>query len=183
MKKIIVFNMVSVDGFFAGADGNINWHNVDKEFNEFAIKQLGEVGTLIFGKTTYDLMAGYWPKEGPVKDDPIVAGLMNSLPKIVFSRSMDKADWNNTELKKEIEIEEIRKLKETAEKDLFIFGSGTIVQEFAKLGLIDEYRLMIAPVVLGEGKSLFKQMMKLKLLQSREFKNGNVLLSYQPINN
>lgn len=181
MKKVIVFNMLSVDGFFAGVDGNINWHNVDAEFNEFAIKQLGEVGILLFGKTTYDVMASYWPKEQAVNDDPIVAGLMNSLPKIVFSRSMDKAEWNNTEIKDKIEIEEIRKLKQALEKDIFIFGSGTIVQEFAKLGLVDEYRLMVNPVVLGQGKPLFKQPSKLKLLESKQFNNGNVLLYYQAI--
>jgi len=171
--------MVSVDGFFAGNDGNINWHNVDKEFNEFAIKQLDEVGILLFGKTTYDVMESYWPKEKTIKNDPVVAGLMNSLPKIVFSRLMDKADWNNTELKHEIKKSDIEKLKQKAEKDLFIFGSGTIVQEFAKLGLVDEYRLMVNPVVLGAGKPLFKEAMKLKLLKSKQFNNGNVLLNYQ----
>jgi dihydrofolate reductase len=182
MKKIIVFNMITVDGFFAGTDGNINWHNVDAEFNEFAIKQLNEVGALIFGRVTYDLMAGYWPSEKPVKDDPIVAGLMNNTHKIVFSRSLDKADWNNTTLMKEINAEQIQKLKQEPGKDLFIFGSGQTVQEFAQLGLIDEYRLMVNPVALGAGKPLFKQHLKLKLLKSQEFKNGNVLLSYQSIN-
>ena len=183
MKKIIVFNMVSVDGFFAGTDGNISWHNVDAEFNEFAIKQLGEAGVLLFGKTTYDLMAGYWPKEGVVKDDPIVAGLMNSLPKIVFSKSMDKAEWNNVKILNDIKKLDIEKLKEISEKDIFIFGSGQIVQEFAKLGLIDEYRLMVNPVVLGQGKPLFKEPAEFKLLESKQFKNGNVLIYYQPINN
>jgi dihydrofolate reductase len=183
MKKIIVFNMVSLDGFFAGVDGNINWHNVDKEFNEFAIKQTAEFGTLIFGRKTYDLMAGYWPSEETIKNDPIVAGLMNNTPKIIFSRNLQKAEWSNTELVKEIKADEIKKLKTSAQKDLAIFGSGQIVREFTRLGLIDEYRLMVNPVILGSGKPLFTDPLKLKLLKSREFKNGNILLTYEPINN
>ena len=173
--------MITVDGFFAGVDGNINWHNVDREFNDFAEKQTPEFGTLIFGRITYDLMAGYWPKEGPVKDDPIVAGIMNSANKIVFSRTMEKADWNNTRLIKEINSANIQKLKQESTKPMAIFGSGQIVQEFAKLGLIDEFRLMINPVILGKGKALFADYAKLKLTGNREFKNGNVLLTYEPV--
>lgn len=172
--------MISVDGFFCGPNGEIDWHNVDGEFNEFAIKQLtDEVGLLLFGRTTYELMAGYWSSQGAVKDDPIVARLMNNAEKIVFSKSMNKAEWNNTRLVKDIGTEYIRKLKSETGKDIFIFGSGTIVQEFASLGLIDDYRLMVNPVALGIGKPLFKEKTKLKLLTSREFKNGNVLLFYQ----
>jgi dihydrofolate reductase len=181
MRKIIVFNMVSVDGYFAGVDGNINWHNVDREFNEFAIKHTREFGALIFGRVTYDLMAGYWPSEGALKGDPVVAGIMNGADKIVFSKTLNKAEWNNTRVMGNIEKSEIEKLKQQTGKPMAIFGSGQIVQEFAKLGLIDEYRLMLNPVVLGAGKPLFKQPLKLKLLKSREFKNGNVLLYYRPI--
>jgi dihydrofolate reductase len=173
--------MISVDGFFAGPNGEIDWHNVDAEFNEFAIKQLGEVGLLLFGRTTYELMAGYWPNEQVIKNDPVVAGLMNNVSKIVFSASMGKAEWNETEILNTIEKLNIERLKEKAGKDIFIFGSGTIVQEFTKLGLIDEYRLMVNPVALGLGKPLFKDKQKFKLLKSREFKNGNVLLCYEPI--
>ena len=137
-----------------------------------------EVGLLLFGRTTYELMVRYWPSEQAAKNDPVVAGLMNSAPKMVFSSSMDKAEWNNTRLIKEIKKSEIEKLKQGTGRDIFIFGSGQIVQEFAKMGLIDEYRLMVNPVALGQGKPLFKGPAKLKLLKSREFKNGNVLLCY-----
>ena len=175
--------MVSVDGFFAGEDGNINWHNVDQEFNDFAEIQTAEFGTLIFGRVTYDLMAGYWPTTEVIKSDPIIARLMNGLPKVVFSKKLAKAEWNNTKLMGNINTDEIRKLKQSSEKPMAIFGSGQIVQEFAKLGLIDEYRLMINPVILGRGKPLFKEPMKLKLVNSRIFKSGNVLLTYEPKNN
>ncbi|HVZ67058.1 MAG TPA: dihydrofolate reductase family protein [Patescibacteria group bacterium] len=182
MRKIIVFNMVTVDGYFAGSDGNIDWHMVDSEFNDFAIKQTAEFGTLIFGKTTYDLMKSYWPTEAALKDDPTVAKLMNETPKIVFSKSLKSATWENTVLMDEIDTNAIRKLKEEKDKDIAIFGSGEIVQQFANLDLIDEYRLMVNPVILGEGKLLFKGVKKtnLNLVNSRTFGNGNILLYYQP---
>lgn len=183
MAKIVVFNMLSLDGFFAGVGGDISWHNVDGEFNEFAIKQTREFGALLFGRVTYDLMYGYWPSEDALKNDPIVAGIMNNADKIVFSKSLKKAEWKNTKVIKEIEKLEIETLKQQAEKDLAIFGSGTIVQKFTELGLVDEYRLMINPVVLGSGKPLFRKHQKLQLMSSREFKNGNVLLNYAKTNN
>jgi dihydrofolate reductase len=181
MSKIIVFNMVSVDGYFAGMDGDISWHNVDEEFNDFAIKQTPEFGTLLFGRVTYELMSSYWPSEAALKTDPVIAGIMNSADKIVFSRTLNQADWNNTKLLTNIMPDEINKLRESARKDMAIFGSGQIVREFAKLGLINEYRLMINPVILGGGKPLFSEHRKLKLLKSWEFKNGNVLLCYEAL--
>ena len=184
MKKIVVFNMVSVDGFFAGPNGEIDWHNVDEagEFNEFAISQLKEeVGVILFGRATYELMAGYWPKDGAIKDDPVVAANMNSLPKIVFSRTLEKAGWNNTTLAKTVDPAEINRMKQEIGKDIFIFGSGQLVQEFARLGLVDEYRLMVNPVALGSGKVLFKDKTQLLFLGLKEFKNGNVLLRYKPV--
>ena len=172
--------MVTVDGFFAGEGGDISWHNVDAEFNEFAINQLEkEVGTIMFGRVTYKMMSSYWPSDQVVKDDPVVAGLMNNASKVVFSKSLQKAEWNNTVLMNAVDKNQLVKLKQEASKDLFIFGSGKLVQEFAGLGLIDEYRLMLNPVILGKGKPLFNNPLKLKLLKSREFKNGNVLLCYQ----
>jgi dihydrofolate reductase len=179
MKKIIVFNMVSVDGFFAGPNGEIDWHMVDEEFNEFAIKQLAEFGTLMFGRITYGVMYPYWPSEEALRDDPIVAGLMNNANKIVFSRTIQKADWNNTKVIKEVNKEEIEKLKQASDKDIAIFGSGQICKKLTKLGLVDEYRLLVNPVTLGKGKPLFTDRGSFKLLKTREFNNGNVLLCYK----
>jgi len=172
--------MVSVDGFFAGVDGDISWHNTDAEFGEFANKQTAQFGTMIFGRVTYDVMAGYWPTEAVVKNDPIVAAAMNNANKIVYSKTMSQAGWQNTLLRKEINVDEIKKLKTESQKNISVFGSGQIVRQFAKLGLVDEYRLMINPIVLGSGKPLFDGCLKLKLLSNREFKNGNVLLCYEP---
>src|SRR5258708_25381331 len=100
MKKLLVSEMVSVDGFFAGPNGEIDWHNVDEEFNTFAIEQLDSVDTLVFGRVTYELMASYWPTAEALKDDSVVAAKMNALPKIVFSKTLEKVEWNNSLLAK-----------------------------------------------------------------------------------
>jgi dihydrofolate reductase len=181
MKQIIVQEMVSVDGFFAGPEGEIDWHVVDGEFNDYAAGVLSSVDTLIFGRVTYDLMAGYWPTPDALKNDHAIAEKMNSLPKIVFSAGKEPAGWNNTKIFYEINPEEISKLKQGPGKDMIIYGSGTIVEAFTRFGLIDEYRFIVNPVVLGRGKSLFpnlEERQKLKFIRSKEFSSGNVLLSY-----
>ena len=153
------------------------------EFNEFAIEQLNSAGGLIFGRVTYQHMAAWWPTPAAVANDPIVAGKMNSLPKYVFSRTLKAVDWNNTTLFKERAAEEIAGLKQQLTKDLYIFGSANLAGTFSAQGLIDEYRLMMNPVVLGRGQPLFTGGMgklELKLLHARPFKSGNVLLSYGP---
>ncbi len=126
MRKVFLFNMVTLDGFFEGPHQDISWHNVDEEFNEFAIAQLKEVSTLLFGRVTYEVMANYWPTEIAKENDPAVAELMNSLPKIVFSKTLDKAEWDNTRLVKENIPEEVSKLKQESGKDIAIFGSSNL---------------------------------------------------------
>jgi dihydrofolate reductase len=156
---------------------------VDAEFNEYAIDMLNSADALLFGRVTYDLMAGFWPTPDAIKNDPIVAGKMNSLSKIVFSKTLKKADWNNTRLVKENIEEEIKKMKNQPGKDMALLGSGTIMSEFAQRGLIDEYRIMVNPIILGQGAPLFKgikERINLKLVRTRTFRNGNVLLYYQP---
>jgi dihydrofolate reductase len=184
MSKVIVFNMITLDGFFEGPNREIDWHNVDEEFNDFAINQLNTVGTLIFGRVTYQLMAGYWPMPTSVRDDPIVAGLMNNIPKIVFSRTLETADWNNTRLVKGDMVQEVARLRQQPGKDIYIFGSGSLVSALGQHGLIDEYRVIVNPVILGKGNSMFKGLqdrLKLKLVRTRTFNSGNVLLVYEPL--
>jgi dihydrofolate reductase len=183
MQKLFAFNMVSLDGFFEGPNQDISWHNVDDEFNQFAIEQTSTVDTILFGRRTYDGMASYWPTDAAIKDDPIVAGLMNSLPKIVFSRTLQKADWNNTRLIKDNIAEEILKLKGQPGKEIAVFGSADLLSTLIQLDLIDEHRIIVNPVVLGSGTPLFKNMkhrLNLKLMRSRTFDSGNLLLYYQP---
>ena len=183
MRKVILFNLVTLDGFFAGPNGEIDWHNVDEEFNEFANDQLNSTDGLIFGRVTYQLMASYWPTEAAITDDQIIANKMNTLPKIVFSKTLEKAEWNNTKLIKGNIAEEISKLKRQPGKDLFVFGSADLASTLTNLGLIDEYRIIVSPVVLGNGKPLFKGIkdkLHLKLVNTKTFRSGNVLLYYQP---
>jgi len=187
VRKIFLFMMVSLDGYYEGSDGDISWHNADNsEFNDFAVQQTSAADTLLFGRKTYELMVSYWPTEIAKKDDPIVAGLMNSLPKIVVSKTLDKVDWENTRLIKENVAEEIAKLKRQPGKDIAILGSSDLTVFLTKQGLVDEYRIMVNPVALGAGKSLFtglQDKVSLKLIRTRAFDSGNVLLTYQPENN
>jgi dihydrofolate reductase len=183
MSKLYVFNMITLDGYFEGPNRDISWHNVDEEFNEFAIAQLNATECLLFGRVTYELMASYWPTPAASTDDPVVAARMNSLPKIVCSRTLAKAEWNNTRLVKDHIGEEISKLKEKPGKDLAVFGSGDLSLTLLRLGLIDEYRIIVNPVLLGKGRSLFEGVpgkVKLKLLSMKAFRSGNVLLTYHP---
>jgi dihydrofolate reductase len=183
MRKVIFFMLTSLDGFFEGSDRDINWHNVDEEFNKFAVEQLNSVDTLLFGRVTYEGMAGYWPTPTAVANDPVVAGKMNSLPKIVFSKTLSSADWENTRLIKGNFVEEISNLKQQPGKDLIIFGSSDLAVTFLEHGLIDEYRIMVNPVILGKGKTLFqgiRNKLELKFLKTKIFNSGNVLLYYAP---
>jgi dihydrofolate reductase len=183
MRKVFLFNMTTLDGYFEGPNQDISWHNVDEEFNEFAIEQLNEIGTLLFGRVTYEGMASYWPTEVAIRNDPGVAGLMNSLPKIVFSKTLDKAEWSNTRLVNDNVAEEVSTLKQQPGKDIAIFGSSDLAVTLARQGLIDEYRIIVNPVFLGGGTPLLKGIkdkLNLKLLKARTFKSGNVLLYYVP---
>ena len=184
MRKVIMFNLITVDGYFEGVNKwDITWHQVDQEFNDFSIDQLNRAGGLIFGRVTYQGMASYWPSPAAIQNDPIVAGLMNSIQKYVFSRTLDKPEWNNTQLIKGDAVEELKSLKEQAGEDLYIFGSANLASTFTKNSLIDEYRLMVNPIVLGRGGPVFdgnNGMLKFKLVDLKAFHNGNVLLYYQP---
>jgi dihydrofolate reductase len=185
MPKLFSFNMVTLDGFFEGPEPwSIDWHNAgDEEFNDFALQQLKSVGTLLFGRATYQGMASYWPSPAALESDPIIAEAMNSVPKIVFSRTLETADWNNTRLVRDNAGEEIARLKQGSDKDLALFGSANLMSALVKLNLVDEHRVMINPVVLGRGTPLFQgvdEPVKLKLVNTRTFRSGNVLLTYQP---
>ncbi len=190
MRKISVFINVTVDGFFAGPNNEIDWFKVirkDDEYDAYTHEQSSRSGnTLIFGHTTYEMMKSYWPTPDAIKNDPDMAKVMNNSPKIVFSKTLRNVEegrnWKNIKLFHEIKAEEIIKWKEHESEDFTILGSGSIVQQFANLGLIDEYHLVVVPIILGAGKSLFKDVkkMNLKLLGARAFKNGIALLKYRP---
>ena len=183
MRKIILCNMMTLDGYFEGLDQNIDWHQVDEEFNSFSEDQINNVDAILFGRKTYDLMESYWTTAEALTNDPIIANLMNAKAKIVFSRTMTKAGWNNTWLIKDNILSEIEELKRKPGKDLIIFGSANLASTFMQLDLIDEYRIVINPVILGQGNPLFKtstEPLNLKLIKTKTFNSGNVLLYYEP---
>lgn len=180
MRKLFSFNMVTLDGFFEGPDHNIDWHNVDEEFNEFAVEQTSSVGTLLFGRVTYLLMESYWPTPAAIADDSEVAALMNSLPKVVFSTTLPSVDWENSRLIRDHARDEILKLKAQPGKDMAIFGSANLISTV--MDVIDEHRVLVNPVVLGQGTPLFKHTghpLKFDLVNVRRFNSGNILLTYQ----
>lgn len=182
MRKLIVFNLVTLDGYFAGQSGDISWHNVDSEFQEYAEEVSNSGNTLLFGRVTYQLMASYWSSAEALKNDPIVARGMNRSAKIVFSRSLQKVDWENTRLIRDDMLGEVRKLKNGSGKDLTVLGSGSIVAQLAKAELVDEYQVLLNPIVIGNGKTMFEGIqdkITLKLVKTRTFGNGNVLLHYE----
>lgn len=182
MRTVYLFNMVTLNGFFEGPGRDISWHTVDSEFNAFAIEQLGNTGLLLFGRVTYDLMAGYWPTDQARKDDPVVARLMNEIPKIVFSKTMDRAAWSNTRLVKDSPAREVASLKRETGKDIGIFGSSDVAVSLADAGLIDEFRIIVNPLLLGAGKPLLQGLssrVDLTLTNTRQFASGNILLSYR----
>ena len=184
MRKLVVFNQVSLDGFIADAHGDMRWaHKNDPEWRAFTEGTASGGGELLFGRITYDLMAGYWPTPMALEANRAVAEHMNALPKVVFSRTMKKPAWSNTRLVKGDIAAAVQKLKEEPGPDMVILGSGSIVSQLAAAGLIDEFQLAVNPIVLGKGKSMFAGVpdrLALTLAATRAFGNGNVLLRYHP---
>ncbi len=185
MRKLVLFAHISLDGFAGDKNGGLDFLSYDGELQQFAEELVKTVGAPVYGKNTYHLMEGYWPS---VLNDPNAnthalahAKWVQEIPKIVFSTTLESADWNNTTLIKDNIVEEVNKLKQQPGKDLVIFGSPGLAKSLMNLGLIDEYRLTLHPIVMGEGISLFdsnKQKSKLKLLESKTLGSGVVTLHY-----
>lgn len=179
MRKLIMWNIVTLDGYF---EGNQNWdlpfHNViwGEELKKLSLEQLHAADYLVFGRVTYEGMAAHWPKaEGEI------AGLMNKIPKLVFSTTLKTADWNNTTLIRGNASAEIRKLKEQNGRDLYVFGSASLSETLINDDLFDEYRIGIAPVILGSGRPLFRKGIaskNLTLVSSQQLSTGGVVLKY-----
>jgi dihydrofolate reductase len=176
-----MWNMVTLDGYFEGPTSwDIGWHEYvwGEELEQLSIEQSKSIGLLLFGRVTYEGMARYWSSAtGEIAD------FMNSIPKVVFSRTLGKAEWSNTRLVKTNAEEEVATLKEQPGQDLFIFGSANLSSTLMRRGLIDEYRLGLNPLILGGGNPLFKpspERMKLRLMEARALKSGVVILRYKP---
>jgi dihydrofolate reductase len=185
MAKLKVFNSITLDGYFTDKNNDMSWahQESDPEWNEFVEGNASGEGVMVFGRITYEMMKSFWPTPAALKMFPVVAKRMNEGQKVVFSRTLDNADWENTKLVKGDLAAEIRKMKAADGEDLVIMGSGTIVSQLAQERLIDEYQFVINPIVLGDGRTLFadvKEKMPLRRTSSRTFGNGNVVLCYEP---
>jgi dihydrofolate reductase len=182
MPKLVVFNSISLDGFFTDANGDMSWaHRNDPEFNAFAAENAKGGGRMLFGRKTSELRKSYWPTPAAMKNDPVIAEQMNNLPKVVFSRTLNEASWKNTKLVKGNIAAEVRKLKNEPGPDMVMMGSGTIISQLAPEGLIDEYQIVLNPLVLGKGRTMFEDVtnrLPLNLTKTRPFKSGVVVLYY-----
>ena len=186
MRKLAVFNNISLDGHFCDANNSMAWAKMDNdaEFNAFTSENAKSGGVLLFGRVTYDMMAAFWPTDAARNMMPDVAKGMNESAKVVFSRSMEKADWNNTALVRDDMLGTVRRMKQEDGPGMVILGSGSIAAQLAAANLVDEYQVVVNPVALGAGRSMFEglpQPMNLRCTMSRAFKNGKVFLSYQPL--
>lgn len=188
MRKLIVFCHLSLDGIAAIPDGKLDWIAYDKELQGWADTIVKETDTTVYGHVTYDLMK-YWrtvlTQPDAAQHDLDHARWIENVEKIVFSKSGFVPDWNNTRVISKNIKEEILKLKEKPGQNITIFGSPTLANELIRLGLVDTYHLSVSPVVLGNGKFLFRDVngvIKLKLIEQRTFKSGAIILHYEPIN-
>jgi dihydrofolate reductase len=181
MRKVIMWNLVTLDGYFEGPKTwEIDWHEYvwGEEPERLALEQSKTTGMLLFGRVTYEGMASYWPSQ---KGE--IADFMNAIPKTVFSRTLKRVEWNNTRLVTGKAEEEVAKLKQGTGGNLVIFGSANLCSTLMRHDLIDEYQLGLVPVVLGRGNPMFKaspDRMRFQLIEARPTKSGCVILRYRP---
>jgi dihydrofolate reductase len=183
MRKLVVFNNVTLDGYFTDKNNDMSWaHKSDPEWDAFVAENAKGGGVLMFGRVTYEMMASFWPTPAAMEMMPDVAEGMNNLQKVVFSRTLNEVTWKNTRLVKGGLVEEVRKMKSEPGDDIVILGSGSIVSQLTEARLIDRYQLVFHPIVLGAGRTLFEgvKQIAMKRTASRTFENGNVVLSYEP---
>ncbi len=182
MANLSMYNFLTLNGFYKGDNGDISWHRHGGDEAQFSKDSLQADNILLFGRVTYDLMSSYWPTPLAEGNLPEVIEGMNNTEKIVFSKTMKNAEWKNTRVVNGNLIEEVKKLKKGS-KDITILGSGSIATQLADAGLIDAYLVMIDPVAIGSGTPIFNGLqhtLNLKLIDSRVFNSGVVLLTYKP---
>jgi dihydrofolate reductase len=196
MRRIVMFNRVSADGYFAAPDGNLNWVVPDEEIDKLAAEAApGSDNIILFGRRTYDLFEAFWPHaldDSPTAPDPhsarrrtpeirAMAVWINQATKLVVSRSRKEVTWSNSRLLHELDPREIEAIKRQPGKDIMIFGSGSIVSQLTQHGLIDEYQFVVVPILLGSGRPLLNDVSKssrLNLQEAKQFHSGNVRLRY-----
>jgi dihydrofolate reductase len=198
-RRIVMFNRVTMEGYFAGADGNLDWVVPDEELDRSAAEAIehADTDTILFGRRTYEQFEAFWPQalddapSGPNPHDTArrspemraMAVMLNEATKLVFSRSLKEVRWSNAHLLHELDPREIEAMKTQPGKDMIVFGSGSIVSQLTEHGLIDEYQFVINPILLGSGRPLLSgvsKSVKLNLLEAKGFPSGNMMLRYAP---
>lgn len=194
-RQITMFNRVSADGYFSGADGNLDWVVPDQEVDKEGVAGIPETDTVLFGRRTYEMFEKFWPhvlEDSPTAPDPHMPGrkseelrafatMLNEANKLVFSRTLKAATWKNSRLFHDFDPSAIEAMKSQPGKGMIIFGSGTIVSLLTQHGLIDEYHFVVSPILLGKGRTLLNDMpksAKLKLVETKAYPSGNVRLRY-----
>jgi dihydrofolate reductase len=183
MRKVMVFNSISLDGYFTDNTNDMAWaHKRDPEWQAFTAENAGGDAELLFGRKTYEMMAGFWPTPPALQAMPKVAESMNRMRKTVFSRTLSRADWQNTRVVKGDIADEVRRMKHESGPDVLIMGSGEIIAQLTQARLIDNYQVVLTPIVLGRGRSMFEGVTgrpALQLTKTRSFGNGNVVMWYE----
>lgn len=192
MGRIVMFNRVSADGYFADERGGLDWTVPDDQLDQEAASGMPQTGAMLFGRKTYEIFESFWPHAAD--EDPHAPGRhnaaikkmaewINAAPKIVFSKTRQQVTWNNSRLRPAFDAEEVRQLKADSDKDTMIFGSGSIVSLLSQHRLIDEYRFVVGPQLLGKGQQMLGDMpesLRLDLREVKQYRSGNVLLCYAP---
>jgi dihydrofolate reductase len=190
MRRLAIFDHVTPEGYFAAADGNLDWFVHDEEVAEYGMKGFPRTDTILFGRKTYEMMAGFWPHAADRPDPhpsrqsasiPAMAKYMNETQKVVFSRTLKAATWSPTRILREVDASAIEAMKREPGKDMIVLGSGSITSQLAELGLIDDFEFLVDPVLLGAGRPLFRDVTRttrLELVDVKRFRSGNVLLTY-----
>lgn len=185
MGKLTVFQFMTLDGYYADPDADTSWHThvPGGESSGYAAEMLALGSTLLFGRLTYEFMASFWPTPTAKALMPEVAAAMNAADKVVFSRTLETADWKNTSIVRGDAVQAVKGMKESSAKELTVLGSASLLRQFSESGLVDEFQFMLDPLVLGEGRSIFKGVkhrLNLKLVSTRTLSDGPVLLYFRP---
>jgi dihydrofolate reductase len=194
MRRIVLFDHVSADGYFAAADGNLDWVVQDDEIGKAAAAGMSDTDTILFGRRTYEMFARFWPHaldDSPTAPNPhggsrspemrAMAVWLNETPKLVFSRTLKHLSWNNSRLVHELDTRAIEAMKQQPGGDMIVFGSGSLVSQLTEHGLIDEYQFVVSPILLGNGRSPLSGMAKsrrVELVEAQAYRSGNVKLRY-----
>jgi dihydrofolate reductase len=200
MRRIVMFNWVTADGYFAGPSGDLDWVVPEEEQAKMAAKDISGFDTVLLGRRTYEMFEAFWGQvvvddSGTVPDPHhpgrrspehgTIAIALNNMTKLVFSKTLDRLKWKNSRLLHELDPRAVRSMKEQPGRNLVVFGSGSVVSQLTEHGLIDEYQFVVCPVLLGSGRQLLSGVSKrltLNLLEARAFRSGDVMLRYECLN-